>query len=184
VNGPPSAPPAVQRIDAYPTHRIGEHAVRPGRLLPFGATTVPGGVNFSVYSNNATAVTLDLYRKGQRDPVAELPFPSAFRTGGVYAMMVFGLDAETTEYGYRVYGPAGGNHRFDPSAVLLDPYARLISGRETWAPAGERRPYRSGIGYEDFDREDDRIWSSTSCTCGDSPGIPRRRYGIRGRSRA
>jgi isoamylase len=162
VNGPPSAPPAVQRIDAYPTHRIGEHAVRPGRLLPFGATTVPGGVNFSVYSNNATAVTLVLYRKGQRDPVAELPFPSAFRTGGVYAMMVFGLDAETTEYGYRVYGPAGGNHRFDPSAVLLDPYARLISGRETWAPAGERRPYRSGIGYEDFDWEDDRLLSIPS----------------------
>jgi glycogen operon protein len=155
VTGPVISASSVERIDAYPTRRIGEYAVRHGRLLPFGASTVPGGVNFSVYSNNATAVTLVLYRKDQRDPIAELPFPEAFRTGGAYAMTVFGLDAEVTEYGYRVYGPAGGHHRFDPSTVVLDPYARLVSGRENWGTAGEL-PYRSGIGYEDFDWEDDR----------------------------
>ncbi len=124
--------PAVERIDTYPTQRIGEYSVRPGRLLPFGATTVPGGVNFSVYSNHATAVTLVLFRRGQREPVAELPFPPSFRTGGVYAMTVFGVDPEMTEYGYRVAGPDGGNHRFDPATVLLDPYAKLVSGRDVW----------------------------------------------------
>jgi isoamylase len=158
VTGSAPALSEVQRIDAYPTRRIAGYAVRHGRLLPFGASTVPGGVNFSVYSNNATAVTLVLYRRGERDPVAELPFPQAFRTGGAYAMTVFGLDAETTEYGYRVYGPLEGHHRFDPSAVILDPYARLVSGREIWGAPGEL-PYRSGIGYEDFDWEDDRTLS-------------------------
>jgi isoamylase len=159
VSIPATVMPTVGRIDAYPTQRIGGYAVRPGRLLPFGASTVPGGVNFSVYSNNATDLTLVLFRRGEPDPIAELPFPPAFRIGGVYAMTIFGLDAETTEYGYRVAGPAHGNHRFDPSALVLDPYARLVTGREEWGVPGRRagnHPYRCGIGYEDFDWEDDR----------------------------
>jgi glycogen operon protein len=144
-----------QRVDAYPTHRIGGYWVRPGRPLPFGATPVPGGVNFSVYSNNATAVTLVLFRRGQREPTAELPFPAPFRIGGVYAMTVFGLDTETTEYGYRVSGPSGAVHRFEPAAIVLDPYARIVGGRDSWG-ADDGRPYRSGIAYEDFDWEGDR----------------------------
>jgi isoamylase len=153
--------PEDERIDSYPTHQIEGFAVRPGRALPFGASAVPGGINFSVYSNNATAVTLVLFRRGQREPIAELPFPRSFRIGGVYAMTVFGLSAETTEYGYRADGPfrPEQGHRFDPRHILLDPYARLVSGRESWgdehAP-GEANGYRSGIPYDDFDWEDDR----------------------------
>ena len=72
-------------------------------------------------------------------------------------MTVFGLDPETTGYGYRVDGPAEGNLRFDPSTVVLDPYARIVSGRDVWGATTEPHPpYRSGIGYEDFDWEDDR----------------------------
>jgi isoamylase len=146
----------AERIDAYPTDRIGGHLVRPGRPLPFGASTVPGGINFSVYSNHAAAVTLVLFRRGEREPRAELPFPPCYRIGGVYAMTVFGLDPETTEYGYRVHGPfePQSGHRFDPAAVLVDPYAKVLTGRDSWG--GEPRPYRSGIPYEDFDWEDDR----------------------------
>jgi isoamylase len=145
-----------QRIDAYPTERIGGYAVRPGRALPFGVAPVPGGLNFSVYSNNATAVTLVLYRRGEPDPVAELLIPDCFRTGGVYAITVFGLDPETTEYGYRVQGPfrPSDGHRFDPSIVLLDPYARLLAGRETWG--GRAGRYRCAVGYDDFDWAGDR----------------------------
>ncbi len=82
------------RIDAYPTHRIGGFEVRAGRPLPFGATPVPGGINFSVYSNNATAMMLVLFRAGEDEPMAELRFAESFRIGGVYAMTVFGLDPE------------------------------------------------------------------------------------------
>ena len=53
-----------ERIDGYPTHQISGFAVRAGHPLPFGATPVPGGVNFSVYSNHATAMTLVLFRRG------------------------------------------------------------------------------------------------------------------------
>jgi glycogen operon protein len=147
---------ADERIDAYPADRIGEYPVRPGRPLPFGATRVPGGVNFSIFSNHASAVTLVLFRRGEREPYAELPFPPCYRIGGVYAMTVFGIDPETTEYGYRVEGPFDPErgHRFDPTAVLIDPYARVLSGRDSWGC--ERAPYRSGIAYDDFDWEQDR----------------------------
>jgi glycogen operon protein len=69
-------------------------------------------------------------------------------------MTVFGLDAETTDYGYRVHGPSrpAEGHRFDPAAVLIDPYARLLPGRDRWADPGV---YRSGISYDDYDWEDD-----------------------------
>jgi len=147
----------ITRIDAYPTGLISGYPVRPGRVLPFGASVVPGGINFSVYTNNATAVVLVLFRRGEREPVAELPYPPCFRIGGVYAMTVFGLDPETTEYGYRAEGPyrPTDGSRFDPGAVLIDPYAKLLTGRETWG-GGEPVPYRSAIGYDDFDWEDDR----------------------------
>jgi isoamylase len=150
--------PITERIDAYPTRRIAGYPVRAGRLMPFGASAVPGGVNFSVYSNNATAVTLVLFRRGEQRPLAELPFPPSFRIGSVYAMTVFGLDTEAVDYGYRVHGPycPADGHRFDPSAILIDPHARLLVGRDTWGAPGDPGTYRSGISYEDFDWEDDR----------------------------
>ncbi len=50
-------------------------------------------------------------------------------------------------------------HRFDPANVLLDPYARAIGGRETWAepwdPA-DPMPFRSRVLLDDFDWVDDR----------------------------
>ena len=61
---PARAQQLPERIDAYPTHQIGGFAVRAGHPLPFGATPVPGGINFSVYSNHATAMTLVLFRRG------------------------------------------------------------------------------------------------------------------------
>ncbi|WP_407779908.1 glycogen debranching protein [Actinophytocola sp.] len=144
------------RIDAYPTHRIAGLPVRPGRPVPFGATLVPGGVNFSVYSNNATGITLVLYRPGEAESWAELEFPDSFRTGGVYAMTVFGLDPEAVEYCYRAHGPFKPDEGdwFDARQALIDPYGTMLSGRERWgAPGG---PWRSRIAPADFDWEDDR----------------------------
>ncbi|OLB81976.1 MAG: glycogen debranching enzyme [Actinobacteria bacterium 13_2_20CM_2_71_6] len=149
------------RIDAYPTHSIAGHPVRSGRPLPFGATPVPGGVNFSVYSNRASAMTLVLRRKPDAEPFAELPIPPEFRIGGVFAITVFGLDVETVEYGYRATGPEppGPGDRFDPTRVLSDPYARAIGGRDEWGIPVDSRdpyPYRARVAPDDFDWEGDR----------------------------
>lgn len=147
---------ARERIDSFPTHTIAGFGVRPGRSLPFGATSVPGGVNFSVYSTGARSVHLVLFRCGEREAYAELPFPPEFRIGAVWAMTVFDLDYEALEYGYRVDGPAdpGTGGRYDPGSVLADPYAKRMSGRSVWGEEPDReRPYqyRSQLAFDDFD---------------------------------
>ncbi|MGW3044290.1 glycogen debranching protein GlgX [Kitasatospora sp. NPDC001159] len=150
----------ADRIDAYPTRTIAGFGVRAGHPLPFGATPVPGGINFSVYSDRATRMWLVLFEAGAPQPLAELEFPAEFRTGSVFAMTVFGLDEEDLEYGFRAEGPFDPEHgdRFDPDQVLTDPYARLISGRDVWGspPDCDRPcPYRSRLVREDFDWGDD-----------------------------
>jgi isoamylase len=151
----------IPRIDAYPTHRHGNLALRKGLPIPFGATGVMGGINFSVYSRHATACTLVLFEPGKEQPYAEVPFPTEFRIGDVFAMIVFDLDPYATEYGFRMDGPwvPEEGHRFDRSKVLLDPAARAISGPGIWGFGPDRKqpyPYRSRIQPEDFDWGDDR----------------------------
>jgi isoamylase len=147
-----------ERIDEYPTHVIAGVPVRAGRATPFGATPVPGGVNFSIYSNSATEMTLVLFRRGASEPMAELPFPESFRIGGVYAMTVFGIEPEGIEYCYRADGPYRPQYgdRFDRDRLLLDPYATLLSGREVWGADDTDHQWRSRIALDDFDWEGDQ----------------------------
>jgi isoamylase len=151
----------MDRIDIYPTHRHGEFWLRAGRPGVLGATIVPGGVNFAVFSRFATHCTLVLFRRGEQQPMVEIPFPDAFRIGNVFAMIVFGLHHEEIEYGYRMDGPRRPHvgHRFDPNVILLDPYVRTIGGREQWAVPREGSdplPFRGRILLDDFDWLDDR----------------------------
>ncbi len=95
----------MDRIDTYATHEHQGYKLRPGHMLPFGATMVPGGINFSVFSNSATSCTLVLFKKDEPEPLVEIPFLDEFRIGDVYAMTVFDLDYENIEYGFRMDGP-------------------------------------------------------------------------------
>ena len=151
----------MQRIDIYPTHRHGDYLLRAGRPIPFGASMVPGGINFAVFSRYATSCTLILFKKGSNTPLVEIPFPDAFHIGNVYAMVVFDLDYENIEYGYRMDGPYQPHlgHHFDTATVLLDPYARLISGREKWGETPDpdnRFQHRAMVVQDDFDWIADR----------------------------
>jgi len=143
------------------THEHGEFRLRYGHPLPFGVSLVPGGINFSIYSSHATDCTLVLFEKGGAQPVAEIPFPSEFRIGHIWAMIVFDLDHTKLQYGYRFGGPwdPKKGHRFDRSNILLDPFARSIGGRDVWMkrPAeDEIYPHRAQICDEDFDWDHDR----------------------------
>jgi isoamylase len=151
----------VDRIDIYPTREYQGVKLRAGRQLPFGASAVPGGVNFSVYSAHATACTLVLFEKGAQEPLVEIPFPDEFRIGNVFAMIVFGLDYENTEYGYRMDGPwdPANGFRFDKEKILMDPYAKAIAGRDVWGQTPDWNDiyhHRARLVYDDFDWEDDR----------------------------
>lgn len=143
------------------THTHENFRLRYGHPLPFGASHVPGGVNFSIFSAHATACTLVLFERGADQPLAEIPFPPEFRLGNVWTMTVFDLDYRKIEYGYRFDGthdPRDGQH-FDPAKIVVDPYAREISGRNVWkkpSPPGEIFPFRGRIPFELFEWEHTR----------------------------
>ncbi len=143
------------------THTHQNFRLRYGHPLPFGASHVPGGVNFSIFSAHATACTLVLFERGADQPLAEIPFPPEFRLGNVWTMTVFELDYRKIEYGYRFDGthdPRDGQH-FDAAKIVVDPYAREISGRNIWkkpSPPGEIFPFRGRIPFELFEWEHTR----------------------------
>jgi glycogen operon protein len=106
-----------------------------GQPVPLGATAVRGGINFSVFSKHATDLRLVLFAPGQIDPLVEFPLDARYnKTGDTWHACVRGIDPGI-EYGYRV-GMSGNPdpliHRFDPSKILLDPYAHSLSGGEVW----------------------------------------------------
>jgi len=151
----------IERIDVHPTHKYESFKLRCGKPYPFGATLVPGGVNFSIYSSLATSCTLVLFQKHAKEPMAEIPLPEEFRIGNVYCMVVFDLDYENIEYGYRMDGPNDfqQGHWFDKTKILLDPYAKLIGGRDIWGVTPDWKDvyhHRAKIANEDFDWENDK----------------------------
>lgn len=100
-----------------------------GRSSPLGATPRDGGVNFSLYSRNASRVELLFFdREDDAKPSRILSIePATGRTYHYWHAFVPG--ARTGQiYGYRVYGPFEPylGFRFDSSKVLLDPYARSV----------------------------------------------------------
>lgn len=151
----------LNRIDIHPTHNYKGFKLRRGKPFPFGATLVPGGVNFSVYSSYATSCTLVLFEKHALQPMGEIPFPDEFRIGNVYSIIVFDLDYENIEYGYRMDGPNNiqEGHWFNQEKILLDPYAKIIGGRDIWGVEPDWDDiyhHRGRIAVDDFDWENDR----------------------------
>jgi glycogen operon protein len=99
----------------------------PGSPAPLGATLVDGGVNFAVYSSNASAIDLCLFDEQDR-PIAQLPLPD--RSGHVFHGFLPEAGAGT-RYGYRAHGPfePENGHRFNPAKLMIDPYALALAGR-------------------------------------------------------
>jgi glycogen operon protein len=103
-----------------------------GRPLPLGATITETGVNFSLFSRNAAAVTLILF--GPRDRYTELVLDSRRnRTGHIWHCHVRGL-GPGAQYLYRVDGPYIPERglRFNSRKTLLDPYAKALTDFGNW----------------------------------------------------
>jgi isoamylase len=137
-------------VSTVPVHTVSGYRVSCGHLVPFGASHVRAGVNFSLFSANATGCTLVLFKHDKPKPVAEIPFPKEYKLGHVWAMVVHDLEFEDLEYGFRMEGPwdPEEGHYFDPSKILLDPYAREIVGREEWmqpVPVSHKPVFRSRV---------------------------------------
>lgn len=112
-----------------------------GYASPFGATVRDGGVNFAIYSLNALSATLCLFTLSdfQNDRVTEyVPLdPLINRTGGVWHVFLKG-DFRDMLYGYKFDGkfsPLEG-HYYDPSRIVLDPYAKAVISRGEFGALG------------------------------------------------
>ncbi|WP_288303441.1 glycogen debranching protein GlgX [uncultured Treponema sp.] len=102
----------------------------PGTPLPLGASVAEGGVNFSVFSRNATKVFLEFYSASEdSEPYAQVEFsPSENRTGDIWHAFVPGIKPGSL-YLFRVDGPfePSKGHRFNVHQRLFDPYAKTIT---------------------------------------------------------
>ncbi|NDL66128.1 glycogen debranching protein GlgX [Anaerotalea alkaliphila] len=137
-----------------PTDTSGGFQICPGPYLENGAMVVPGGVSFTVHSQNATSCTLHLFRRDTYEPYASLPFPESYRIGNVYSMVLFGLDIREFEYAYSLEGPHDPENGlvFDSSKYLLDPYGKAVAGQSKWGFKPKfANQYRSRVVVQDFD---------------------------------
>jgi glycogen operon protein len=112
-----------------------------GRALPLGASATFNGVNFTLLCRHGTAVFLMLYPMDDPEPMAQIALhPKRNRTGDHWHIQVTGLPASFC-YGWRVDGPTGPGHCYDPSIVLIDPTATIISDGAAWGRAAETSPH-------------------------------------------
>jgi glycogen operon protein len=98
-----------------------------GSSYPLGATFDGLGINFAVFSANARRVDLCLFDPAGRREVTRLPLPEY--TDEIWHGYLPGARPGLI-YGYRAHGPyePQHGHRFNPHKLLLDPYARRLTG--------------------------------------------------------
>ena len=105
-----------------------------GSPYPLGATFDGSGVNFAVFSANATRIELCLFDDTGQEQVVRIDLPEW--TDEVWHGYL--PDAGPGQvYGYRAHGPYAPDegHRFNPSKLLLDPYAKQLTGQIAWTDA-------------------------------------------------
>ena len=106
----------------------------PGQPYPQGATWDGAGVNFALFSENATQVELCLFDTDGKRETARIKLTE--QTDQVWHIYLPEV-RPGQRYGYRVSGPYAPQegHRFNPQKLLLDPYAKAIAGTITWSDA-------------------------------------------------
>jgi glycogen operon protein len=128
-------------------------AVWPGRPYPRGATWDGGGVNFALFSEHAEKAEICIFDDRGRREIQRIAFPE--RTDQVWHCYLPEARPGVL-YGYRVHGPyrPEDGHRFNPHKLLLDPYAKALTGSISWSDANFG--YRVGHARADlsFDRRD------------------------------
>src|SRR5947207_9642424 len=109
--------------------------VWPGRSYSLSATWDGAGCNFALFSEHGTKVELCLFDSPEATKEVEriaLPEHTDQVWHGYFPDILPGQ-----LYGYRVHGPyePKNGHRFNPAKLLLDPYAKAVTGSLTWHPS-------------------------------------------------
>jgi glycogen operon protein len=135
--------------------------VWPGSPYPLGATWDGEGVNFALFSEHATAVDLCLFERLD-SPKEDLRIPLSERTNRIWHGYLPEIRPGQL-YGYRVHGPYApeAGHRFNPNLLVLDPYAKAITGDLRWSDLL--------YGYDPSNPMDDRSFNREDS----APSMPR-----------
>jgi isoamylase len=121
------------KVTSLPFEILKPSVIREGRPFPLGATWDGIGVNFALFSANATKVELCLFDIDGKKELERIELPE-------YTDEVWHGYLPTarpgTVYAYRVYGPyePDAGHRFNPNKLLIDPYAKQLVGELKWGP--------------------------------------------------
>ena len=130
-----------------------------GEPYPLGATYDGKGVNFALFSSSATKVELCLFDKsGKQEERIVLPE----YTDEVFHGYIEGIKPGQL-YGYRVYGPYDPEKglRFNPNKLLIDPYAKLLTGPIS--------AHNSMLGYQALSKKEDLSFSKINS----APFVPK-----------
>jgi isoamylase len=122
-------------------------AIQAGSPRPLGATWSQRGVNFALFSSNASRVELCLFDAQTGAEVSRQDLPG--HTGDIWHGLISPRHAGPgTQYAFCVHGPndAASGQRFDATVPLIDPYARALSSH----------PLRSRVIDSEFHWGDDR----------------------------
>lgn len=142
AEGPVLQEEVPQMVETTPSFRI-----FPGQAHPLGVSELENGINFAIFSQHATGITLclSLREREEHDKLnggmVELTLdPRVNKTGDIWHICVEDLPRGDVLYGYRVDGPKGWHrgHRFDRSIILIDPYAKLIEGRRVFGDSSNK----------------------------------------------
>jgi isoamylase len=126
--------------------------VWPGKPYPLGSTWDRKGVNFALFTENATSVELLLYEAtGSKEPKERIPFKE--KTGDIWHAYLPDL-LPGQLYAYSVDGPfdPASGRRFNPNKALIDPYAKAIGGTIDWSDA--IFAYRVGADEADLSKDE------------------------------
>lgn len=139
-----------------PLQEVNGYLVRPGFYRMKGAFETTNGVSFTVSSHGATSAELLLYEPHGKEPKVVIPIPEEYRIGDTYSILVYDIKIQDFEYAYRFDGPnkPGKGISFNKENVILDPYARAVTGQRHWGERpkdGKNFEYHARVVKSEFD---------------------------------
>lgn len=128
---------------------MGIFEIQRGKPLPFGVSKQGKNIQFTISFPGKKEVCLHLFFRGQEKGKESILLDEKYKVGSIFSVIIREFPFENYEYIYEVDGKE-----------FLDPYARLIYGREEWAKALEKdfvARFHSGIVFDDYSWEEDTL---------------------------
>lgn len=115
-----------------------------GSVMQMGATLEKDGVNFALEIKEGEKASLLIYKKGEKEPEAEIPQEEAEQIGNIAAWKLKKFPYKNLEYNYKI-----------GKKVKQDPYASIIRGRKKYGVVTEEHDVRCAVLWKEYDWEED-----------------------------